>query len=46
MVLAGLLMVAPSLGSDIAGLVVAAPVVFMQMRSSRDDPSPSDASSD
>jgi TRAP-type uncharacterized transport system fused permease subunit len=46
MALAGLLMVAPSLGSDIAGFVVAAPVVFMQMRSTRDDPSPSDASSD
>ncbi len=46
MALAGVLMVTPSLGSDIAGVLVAAPVVFMQMRASRDDRSPSDASSD
>jgi hypothetical protein len=45
MAVAGVLMVAPSLGSDIAGVLVAAPVVFIQMRSSRDVPSPSDARS-
>ena len=39
MAIAGLMMVAPSLESDIAALVVAAPVIFLQLRSNRADAS-------
>ena len=45
MAVAGLLMVAPSWESDIVALVVAAPVIFMQMASRRGDSAASDAHS-
>ena len=46
MALAGLMMVAPSWGSDVAALFVAAPVIIMQMAARRANSAPSDAPSD
>jgi len=46
MAVAGLLLVAPSWESDIAALVVAAPVIFMQLAAQRRDSAPSEARSD